>query len=1020
MVASIGKVGSPSQGVSYFEKDGYYAKDDPLHREASAWYGRGAESMGLSGPVEPEAFEHVLEGRVPGGRRLGRRERDGTIHHRPGVDVTLSAPKSVSVAALVGGDRRIIKAHDKAVKRTLDWIEKRAVETRLRDAKTRTLIRKGNQKMVAATLTHDTSRNLDPQLHTHAVIANMVQGEDAKWRTMADGGIFRGKMAIGAIYRAELARGLETLGYGIEKTHADGRFEISGVSREVIEAFSTRRAEIEAAMKARGVDAPAKDSRMAQRVALYTRAQKRDVDKAALRKQWSRQARELDFSARAVVSKARKTAAKTRGARAQDDLFANPDYTAEQAAKWAVKHLSERHSVFSHTALLTAVLGREPGAVTAEAAEKAISALAGGGGLHAARDLGHAKQWTTDAALARESETIALMRAGRNRAPRMMRRWVATTRLHRGRLNEGQKEAVRIALSSRDRVIGIQGYAGTGKTTMLKRFRDLSQRNGYALKGLAPSASAAKTLREEAGIPTETLQRFLARQTGLIEGRVSDKGLRGLRTKMSKTVLVVDEASLASTEQMRDLLKAATAMRLPRVVLVGDEKQLDGVDAGKPFAQLMKEGMQTAVLDEILRQKDSRLKSAVKSTLEGEIKAAFEKLGNNVTEVERGKLAEEAAQRWLALSHDGHVESGVIAPTRALRDSINRIIRDRLVADGEIHGPARTGTKLLSRGLTRAEADLYSSYAEGDTLVFNRRYKRLGVEKGDQRTVAGIDRQRGAVIIEDSTGRKVRWRPWEIAGGTGGVEAYRSGSIELRAGDRVRFTRNDRDAGLVNGQMARVAGIEEDQVRFELEDGGTITLGEGHPSLRFLDHAWATTIHSFQGRTVDTIIAAMESGNRSLVNQKALYVAISRARYRAELITDDGRKLADQLERASGERITALDAAADTAAVNAVFGEALKANDPAKVAQAASRYAREEIEPSIGGGAKLERKPDRQVAEWGAELETVKHTEPGTVREAKAEKSSSPAPAPKSPAPAAGHDRANEPVEMDMDLDMDM
>ena len=123
MVASIGKVGSPSQGVSYFEKDGYYAKDDPLHREASAWYGRGAESMGLTGPVEPEAFEHVLEGRVPDGRRLGRRERDGTIHHRPGVDVTLSAPKSVSLAALVGGDRRIFKAHDRAVKRTLDWIE---------------------------------------------------------------------------------------------------------------------------------------------------------------------------------------------------------------------------------------------------------------------------------------------------------------------------------------------------------------------------------------------------------------------------------------------------------------------------------------------------------------------------------------------------------------------------------------------------------------------------------------------------------------------------------------------------------------------------------------------------------------------------------------------------------------------------------------------------------------------------------------------------------------------------------
>ena len=1019
MVASIGKIGSPSQGVSYFEKDGYYAKGDEAHRDASAWYGRGAQAMGLSGPVEPDAFEKVLEGYVPDGRRLGRKQRDGTVHHRPGVDVTLSAPKSVSLAALVGGDRRIIKAHDKAVKRTLDWVENRAVETRLMDSRTGAMVREGNQKMVAARFTHDTSRNLDPQLHTHAVIANLVQGEDDKWRTMADGGIFRGKMAIGAIYRAELARGLEGLGYGIEKTHADGRFEIAGVSREVIEAFSTRRAEIEAAMKAQGVDSPVKDSRMAQRIALYTRAQKHDVDKSALRKQWSRQASELDFSAKAVVSRAKKTAARTHGVRAQHDLFANPDYTAEQAAQWAVQHLSERQSVFSHTALLTAVLGKEPGAVTAEAAERAISELAGGGGLHAARDLGHAKQWTTDAALARESETISLMRAGRNRGPRIMRRWVATTRLHRGRLNDGQKEAVRVALSSTDRVIGIQGYAGTGKTTMLKRFRDLSARNGYTLKGLAPSASAAKTLREEAGIPTETLQRFLARQTGLIEGRASGKALKGLRGKMSKTVLVVDEASLASTEQVRDLLKAATAMRLPRVVLVGDEKQLDGVDAGKPFGQLMKAGMQTAVLDEILRQKDTKLKSAVKSTLEGEIKEAFKKLGDNVTEVASEKLAEEGAQRWLALSHSDRDNTGVIAPTRALRDSINRIIRDELAAQGQIHGPARTGAKLLSRGLTRAEAGLHSSYAEGDTVIFNRQYKRLGVEKGDERTVAGIDRDRHAVILEDNNGRTVRWRPWEIAGKKGGVEAYRSGRLDLRAGDRVRFTRNDRDAGLVNGQMARVAGIEEDEVRFELEDGGTITLGEGHPSLRFLDHAWATTIHSFQGRTVDTIVAAMESGNRALINQKALYVAISRARYRAELITDDGRKLADQLERATGERVSALDAAADTAAVQAIFRDAGGVSDPAKVAQAAARYAREEIEPSPGGGAQLERKPDRQVAQWGAELETVKHAEPGKVRDTGPDKAS-PEPAPKSPATVSDHDRANEPVEMDMDLDMDM
>ena len=1019
MVASIGTVASAAQGVSYYEKDGYYAKDDALHREASAWRGKGAEAMGLSGPVQPDDFQKVLEGHVPDGRRLGKRERDGTIRHRPGIDVTFSAPKSVSLAALVGGDRRIVRAHDRAVKQTLSWIEKRAIETRVQDPVSRTMVKAGNQKMVAATFRHDTSRNLDPQLHTHSLIANMVQGNDGKWRTMVNDRVFRGVIAIGAVYRAELARGLEGLGYGIEKTHADGRFEIQGVPREVIKAFSTRRAEIEAAMKARGMGAPGDNARLADRAALLTRAHKRDVDKAALRRQWSRQASEMDFSAKAVVSRTRRAMAKTGDTHLQQDLFANPEYTATQAAQWAVKHLSERQSVFTHPALLTAVLGKEPGAVTVESAEKAILDIERKGGLHRVNGMHRASGWTTDKALARESETISLMRAGRRKGPRMMRNWVAESSLRKGRLNRGQKEAVKSVLSTRDRVIGIQGYAGTGKTTMLKRFRDLSHRKGYKLKGLAPSASAAKTLREEAGIPTETLQRFLARNTGLIEGRATRKGLNGVRAKMRQTVLVVDEASLASTEQMRGLLKAATSMRLPRVVLVGDEKQLDGVDAGKPFGQLMKAGMQTAVLDEILRQKDAKLKSAVQSTLEGEIKAAFKKLGDNVTEIERDKLAGEAAQRWLARSHSDRDNTGIIAPTRALRDRINRSIRDELLAEGEIHGPARTGEKLLSRGLTRAEAGLASSYAEGDTVIFNRRYKRLGVEKGDERVVSEIDRERHAVILEDSSGRKVRWRPWEIAGKKGGVEAYRTGTLELRAGDRVRFTRNDRDAGLVNGQMARVAGVEEDRVRFELEDGGTITLGEGHPSLRFLDHAWATTIHSFQGRTVDTIIAAMESGNRALVNQKALYVAISRARYRAELITDDGRKLSDHLERASGERVSALDAAADTTAVKAILRDAGDGADLAKVAQVAGRYAGDEIGPSPDRDAELERKPDRQIAEWGAELETVERASPGTVRESAQDKSG-PDPGPKSAAPVAENDRANEPVEIDMDLDMDM
>ena len=915
MVASIGKIASPSQGVSYFEKDGYYARDDAAHRDASAWAGKGAAALGLSGPVDPEAFRRVLEGEVPGGRRLGRKEMDGGIRHRPGRDVTLSAPKSVSLMAIVGGDERIVDAHDRAVATTLAWVEGNAVETRMRDPATGAMVRAGDQKTVAATFRHDTSRNLDPQLHTHAVVANMVQGGDGKWRTMVDDGLFKGKMAIGAIYRAELAQGLKDLGYGIEKTHADGRFEIEGVARDVIDTFSTRRGEIEAAMAERGLGDSKDNPHLAARAALMTRAAKRDLDRGELRRTWERQAAGLGFSADKVRANARKAERNLA-----PDLFAGPGYAAGDAAAWAVRHLAEREAVFGHADLLAATLAREPGAVTVEAAERAIAALERDGGLHAARGLDHGKHWTTDAAIARESETIALMRAGQGAERTVMRRWVAETKLHRGRLNEGQKEAVKTVLSSKDRVVGVQGYAGTGKTTMLKRLRVLAESRGYRTVGLAPSASAAKTLANESGIGSETLQRFLARHDGVAHGRGTAEGLRRLRAANAKTLLVVDESSLASSEQMRNLMRIATALRLPRVVLVGDEKQLGAVEAGKPFAQLKAAGMQTAVMDEIVRQRDAELKEAVRAGLAGEIGTAFAKLGDRVMQTDREGLGAETALHWLNLAPQQRAATGVIAPTRVLRDEINATIREGLVAEGAISGPARQGETLVPRDLTRAEMARASNYAAGDTVIFTRRYKTLGVGKGDERRVARLEHNGHSVVLADARGNETLWKPYLIAGAKGGVEVYRSEGMELRRGNRVRFTRNDPASGLANGDAATVESIGKDGVRFRLEDGSLTRLSGGDPQLRHIDRAFAATVHAFQGRTVDRILAAMPTGNPNLTNQQSFYVAISRARDRADLVTDDAHKLADQLERATGERVSALDSVAERAAHEAVFG----------------------------------------------------------------------------------------------------
>ena len=964
---SIGALSSAAQGASYYERDGYYAKDDPEHRDASAWAGRGAEELGLTGPVDPETFRAILEGKVPDGSdtRLGRKGKDGEILHRPGRDLTFSAPKSVSIAALVGGDGRIVEAHDKAVAATLAWVERNAAETRMKDPNTGRMARVGGQKIVAATFRHDTSRNLDPQLHTHAVLANMVRGEDGgtprsgKWRTMANEGLYARQKLIGMLYRNELAASLSRLGYGIEKTHADGRFEIAGVPRAAIEAFSTRRAEIEAAMAERDLGSSAANPRLAERAALMTRAGKRDIDRDELRGVWQKQAAGLGLDAGGLVAGAVERSAspgleatlepavapgtgsgpaaasrpeigdahhppvparqappgerlpagdEARAPGREAVAEAAPPSPAADAVAWAMAHLSEREAVFSRTGLLAAALAHAPGAVAIGDVEREVAALEKAGTLHAVDLPGAEDSLATDRTVGEEREAVALWRGGQGRGRAPMRGWQVQGHLNKGPLTAGQKDAVKLILSAKDRTVGVQGYAGTGKTTMLNRARTLAEKKGWRMAGLAPSASAVQTLASEAGIESETLQRFLARNAGVAEGRLTKKGAKEMRAAFAKTILVVDEGSLASTVQARDLLRIANALRIPRVVLVGDAKQLDAVDAGKPFAQLQAAGMRTATMDEIMRQRDPALKEAVEASLKGDIERAFAKLGSNVAEVKPDNIAGAVAARWLRLDAEARANTGVMAPSHELRQAINGHIRERLAREGRIHGPAMESERLVSMGYTNAEKALAANYGPGDVVAFHRPYERIGVEKGDERRVMGVDRKARAVMLEDGQGGRVAWKPEEIGGRKGGSEVYRAEEIELRAGDRIRWTRNDAGLGLVNSRTAEVVTVRDGRVTFRLEDGKTLELGNGDPQLRHLDHAWASTVHAFQGRTVDNVIAAMEARHPHLTTQKSFYVEISRARDRAELVTDDAAELRARLQEVTGERIAALEA----------------------------------------------------------------------------------------------------------------
>ena len=379
--------------------------------------------------------------------------------------------------------------------------------------------------------------------------------------------------------------------------------------------------------------------------------------------------------------------------------------------------------------------------------------------------------------------------------------------LRNGPLTHGQKAAVKLIPSAQDRTIGVQGYAGTGKTTMLNRARALLEKKGYTVRGLAPSASAARTLAAEAEIESETLQRFLARYNGVAEGRMTRKGQKEMRAAFAKTAFVVDEGSLASTVQARDLLRIADALRIPRVVLVGDEKQLDAVDAGKPFAQLQRAGMRTAVMDEIMRQRAPALKEAVEASLAGDVKRAFAKLGDNVAEVKSENLAGAAAARWLALSPEARANAGLMAPSHAIREHINEIVRERLVRDGTVHGPAMTAERLVSKGYTNAAKTLSANYARGDVAAFHRPNKRLGVDKGEELRVAGVDCKARAVMLEGKDGQSVARAPNRLGARSGGVAADRSA---VRGGGACESWQPERTSGLDMEEARMPKSVDRD------------------------------------------------------------------------------------------------------------------------------------------------------------------------------------------------------------------
>lgn len=912
---------SPGGAAGYYTSTQAAAEYYSGEQVPSAWAGGAAAALGLQGKVDPDTLTRILEGRVihrdpktgePRERQLGRtitnpETGEKEVQHRAGWDFTISAPKSVSLQALVHGDKATLAAHRAAAAEALSYLERHASQTRLKSGEfTKT------DGLAVATFEHLSSRAGDPQLHTHALIAN-VTTLDGKAYSLSNEKLFEHRRAADAVYHSALARELQLAGHEV-KFDREGRVELAAYSPEQLKDFSTRAQEIEKALTDRGLTRDTASSAQRDMLALATRHDKNlpETREAHLSK-WQAQAAALG------VEPAQATAADRLAAKSIEALGGGA--LARQAVDAAKSHLTEREAVFKTSDLHMQAARFSQGRVTQAEMEKEIARqqkageIISQGDRHTTHEARQNVEYMKTALESGKGEHQAVMR------PHEFDHALAKFEERKGfALSDEQRAAARMILTGDDRYQGVQGLAGTGKTTLLSFVREAAESKGWTVNGHSNGSEQAAVMQKESGIvSTTTASHLIEQRKELAEQNIKPDHIAAPKRELR----IMDEAGQAGQKEFNQAL-LTTAQSGARTVFLGDSRQHQSVEAGRAFEQAQRH-MPVAQLGEasIRRQTTTHMKAAVSDILAKRESDALKKINTleiaparsslradapaadqrTARQADNAAVIQQIAKDYASLPAEQRGKTLVLTATNADRKAINQAIRAELKATGALVAGAEVQT-LRKADMTRPESRRAENYRPGQVVQIGKECGPL--PKGAQLEVTAADSRTNTLKARDAQGKEHTIHPAQTP-----LQAYNREQREFSPGDRIKFTENHTLSDCLkvrNGQAAEVARVSDRHIHLRVGEGknaAEIAVPRGQ-ALK-AEHAYVSTSHAAQGQTVNKVFIHhnTEAGRHG---DRETYVNITRARQDATLYTQDTAKASKQAGAAL-QKTSALDIA---------------------------------------------------------------------------------------------------------------